>query len=82
MVLADFQRFLLQMNVFEAGCHLTRTPVKEETFPRNHKLPKSQRKRPWMHLYTTEFLCNLASLSFGLVFCPSLFVLKLILLAF
>lgn len=69
------------MKVFEDDCVLTWTPVKEEILPRNQKLPKL-RKRPWMCLYTTEVLCNLASLIFGLAFCPSLFVLKPILLAF
>lgn len=77
-----FSAFLLQVKVFEEERRLTRTPVKEETFPRNRKLPKLRRKRPWMHLHTTEVLCNLASLIFRLAFCLFLFVLKPILLAF
>lgn len=67
----------LRLNMFLHGQEWRRRRV------RGTKTCQSrQRKSPWMHLDTTEVLCNLASLIFGLAFCPLLFVLKNILLAF
>lgn len=70
---------MLQMKVFEDECHLRRTPVNISGEP---KIAKVEEEKTLDASITTEVLCNLASLIFGLAFCPSLFVSKPILLAF